>query len=61
MLFGIDRNNDEKEPAKQRKSKVPVQGEDVETEIPITIYEGFFGQTKKFLYVQLMVKWKTLK
>ena len=47
MLFGIDRNNDEKEPAKQRKSKVPVQGEDVETEIPITIYEGFFGQTKK--------------
>ena len=47
VLFGIDRNNDEKEPAKQRKSKVPVQGEDVETEIPITIYEGFFGQTKK--------------
>ena len=47
VLFGLDRNNDEKEPAKQRKSKVPVQGEDVETEIPITIYEGFFGQTKK--------------
>ena len=56
MLFGIDRNNDEKEPAKQRKSKVPVQGEDVETEIPITIYEGFLVKPRKFLYVQLMVK-----
>lgn len=56
VLFGLDHNNDEKEPAKQRKSKVPVQGENVETEIPITIYEGFLVKPRKFLYVQLMVK-----
>lgn len=48
ILFGIeneDSNNTKTN--KPKKLKVPVQGEDVETEIPISIYEGFFGQIKK--------------
>ena len=48
ILFGIENtsSNDTKI-NKRRSEKIPVQGEDVETEIPISIYEGFFGQTKK--------------
>lgn len=43
-LFGIENINDE---GLHKNSKVPTQGEDIETEIPISIIEGFFGQTKK--------------
>ena len=32
---------------KEKNAKIPVQGEDVETEIPISVIEGFYGQTKK--------------
>ena len=45
-LFGIENINDEGL-HKNQNSKVPTQGEDIETEIPISIIEGFFGQTKK--------------
>ncbi len=45
-LFGIENINDEGL-HKNKNSKVPTQGEDIETEIPISIIEGFFGQTKK--------------
>ena len=45
-LFGIENINDEGL-HKTQNSKVPTQGEDIETEIPISIIEGFFGQTKK--------------
>lgn len=44
VLFGIDNNSGQQ---KSRKVKTPIQGENVETEIPISIYEAFFGQTKK--------------
>lgn len=48
ILFGIESNNENNiGTSKVKKSKVPIQGEDVETEVAISIYEGFFGQTKK--------------
>ena len=48
ILFGIENDNTNSSRfEKTQKSKIPIQGEDVETEIPISIYEGFFGQTKK--------------
>ena len=48
ILFGI--NNEKVENVthkKEKNAKIPVQGEDVETEIPISVIEGFYGQTKK--------------
>lgn len=48
ILFGIENNDaNNMKSNRVRNSKVPIQGEDVETEIPISIYQGFFGQTKK--------------
>ena len=48
ILFGIEgTDTDNIKINKNRNTRVPIQGEDVETEIPISIYEGFFGQTKK--------------
>lgn len=48
ILFGIENDNaNSSRFERTQKSKIPIQGEDVETEIPISIYEGFFGQTKK--------------
>ena len=48
ILFGIENTKrDNINTHRTRNVKVPIQGEDVETEIPISIYEGFFGQTKK--------------
>lgn len=47
ILFGINENkNTEEKDARIKKTKTPVQGENVETEIPISIVEGFFGLTK---------------
>lgn len=47
ILFGISENkNTEEKDGRIKKTKTPVQGENVETEIPISIVEGFFGLTK---------------
>ncbi len=47
ILFGVNENkNIEEKNIKTKKSKIPIQGENVETEIPISIVEGFFGLTK---------------
>lgn len=47
ILFGINENkNVEEKDSKTKKTKIPVQGENIETEIPISIIEGFFGLTK---------------
>lgn len=48
VLFGLDGLKSQ-ETTYQRKNKdvkVPIQGEDVETQIPISVIEGFYGQTK---------------
>ena len=48
ILFGINNGKVENVTHKEEKNaKIPVQGEDVETEIPISVIEGFYGQTKK--------------
>lgn len=48
ILFGLESEKTNNQSLNNtKKAKIPVQGEDVETEIPISIYEGFFGQTKK--------------
>lgn len=48
ILFGINNEKEENVTHKKEKNaKIPVQGEDVETEIPISVIEGFYGQTKK--------------
>lgn len=60
VLFGIENNNSEN-PVKSKNEKVAIQGEDVETEIPISIYEGFFGQTKKFSLRTIQGKMKTFE
>lgn len=60
MLFGIENTNNEAS-NKTRNEKAPIQGEDVETEIPISIYEGFFGQTKKFSLRTIQGKMKTFE
>jgi curved DNA-binding protein len=48
VLFGLDGLKSQ-ETIYQRKNKdvkVPIQGEDVETQIPISVIEGFYGQAK---------------
>jgi len=48
VLFGLDGLKSQ-ETTYQRKNKdvkVPIQGEDVETQIPISVIEGFYGQAK---------------
>ena len=48
VLFGLDSLKSQ-ETTYQRKNKdvkVPIQGEDVETQIPISVIEGFYGQAK---------------
>ena len=45
VLFGT-KKNEEKEVPRKRK-KVPVQGENVETEIQVSIEDAFYGKTKR--------------
>ena len=48
FYFGLDSNKEQDNTKiKKKDEKIKKQGEDVETEIPISVYEGFFGQTKK--------------
>lgn len=62
ILFGVEESQAQKDRIENRKNaKTPVQGEDVETEIPITIYEGFFGQTKKISLRTVNGKMKTFE
>ncbi len=47
ILFGIkEKGEDEQVAPKSKKEKIATQGENVETEIQISIEEGFFGLTK---------------
>lgn len=62
ILFGIEDNMQEsKEYYKTKKQKVPIQGEDVETEISISIFEGFFGLTKNISLRTVNGKMKTFE
>lgn len=48
VLFGLDglKSQETTYQRKHKDVKVPIQGEDVETQIPISVIEGFYGQTK---------------
>lgn len=48
VLFGLDglKGQETTYQRKHKDVKVPIQGEDVETQIPISVIEGFYGQTK---------------
>ncbi|MGN1327385.1 MAG: DnaJ C-terminal domain-containing protein [Clostridia bacterium] len=60
ILFGLEEKEiEENKKTKDKNVKVPIQGEDVETEIPISIIEGFFGLTKKISLRTVNGKMKT--
>lgn len=48
VLFGLDglKSQETTYQRKHKDVKVQIQGEDVETQIPISVIEGFYGQTK---------------
>lgn len=48
VLFGLDglKSQETTYQRKHKDVKVPIQGEDVETQIPISVIEGFYGQAK---------------
>lgn len=60
ILFGLEeKETNENKKTKEKNTKFPIQGEDVETEIPISIIEGFFGLTKTISLRTVNGKMKT--
>lgn len=60
ILFGLEQKEiKENKKTKEKNIKTPIQGEDVETEIPISIIEGFFGLTKTISLRTVNGKMKT--
>ena len=57
IFFGSNVNKLEK--YKQKESKIPVKGENIETQIDISIEEGFFGAEKKISLRTTSGKMKT--
>lgn len=62
VLFGLNTKKEEKDSENsKRKQKTPQQGENVETEIQISVIEGFFGLTKSISLRTVEGKMKTFK
>ena len=62
VLFGLNTKKEEKDSENsKRKQKTPQQGENVETEIQISLIEGFFGLTKSISLRTVEGKMKTFK
>ena len=62
VLFGLNTKKEEKDSENsKRKQKTPQQGENVETEIQISVIEGFFGLTKYISLRTVEGKMKTFK
>ena len=60
VLFGLNTKKEEKDSENsKRKQKTPQQGENVETEIQISVIEGFFGLTKSISLRTVEGKMKT--
>lgn len=59
MFFGYMENNQSQETNSKRKNKVPKKGENIETEIEVSIDEAFFGAEKKVSLRTLNGKMKT--
>lgn len=58
MFFGNIKEREEKEDLKDRK-KAQVKGENIETEVPISIMEAFYGMNKKVSLRTIDAKIKT--
>lgn len=62
VLFGLNTKKEETDSENsKRKQKTPQQGENVETEIQISVIEGFFGLTKSISLRTVEEKMKTFK
>lgn len=62
VLFGLNTKKEEKDSENsKRKQKTTQQGENVETEIQISVIEGFFGLTKSISLRTVEGKMKTFK
>ena len=62
VLFGLNTKKEEKDSENsKRKQKTPQQGENLETEIQISVIEGFFGLTKSISLRTVEGKMKTFK
>lgn len=62
VLFGLNTKKEETDSENsKRKQKTPQQGENVETEIQISVIEGFFGLTKSISLRTVEGKMKTFK
>ena len=62
VLFGLENKKEElKENSTKKKEKLPQQGENVETEVQISVIEGFFGLTKSISLRTVEGKMKTFK
>ena len=59
MFFGEAKEESEEEVKQPRKKKNPVKGENVETQITITLEEAFFGRNKKISLRTIEGKMKT--
>ncbi len=59
MFFGQGKNKEENEEKSVKKKKVPAKGENIETEINISIEEAFFGLEKKISLRTMNGKMKT--
>ncbi len=60
MFFGEKATSDTEEPQENRKNKkVPIKGENIDTEINVSILEAFYGQEKKISLRALSGKMKT--
>ena len=60
MFFGEKASGDTEEPQENRKNKkVPIKGENIDTEINVSILEAFYGQEKKISLRALNGKMKT--
>ncbi len=62
VLFGLNTKKEETDSENsKRKQKTPQQGENVETEIQISVIEGFFGLTKSISLRTVEGEMKTFK
>ena len=59
MFFGETKQESEEQIKQPRKKKTPVKGENVETQITITLEEAFFGRGKKISLRTIDGKMKT--
>ena len=61
VLFGLGNKKEKEQESTKKEEKTPQQGENVETEVQISVVEGFFGLTKSISLRTVEGKMKTFK